>query len=244
MSDSGFAADWPAHPRVKTWQTTRAGGISTGPYASLNLALHVGDDPKAVAGNRDKLSSAIGLPSEPRWLDQVHGHRILDFDQDHHGAADGAVTSSSGTVLVVMTADCLPILLASKSGHRIGIAHGGWRGLASGVIDSTIGSFGGDPAEIQAWLGPAIGQDAFEVGDEVRDAFVQADPASASEFKANDRGRWQADLYGLARLALDRAGVTDIYGQASCTYENADQYFSHRRQAPCGRMTSLIWLDA
>lgn len=241
MSDAGFSADWPAPAGVETWQTTRIGGVSAGAYASMNLALHVGDDQEAVAENRARLRSTLALPSEPHWLDQIHGCRVLDLDRGESGQADGAVTSRPGQVLAVMTADCLPVLLASKDGHRIGVAHAGWRGLASGVLEAAIDTFGRQPKDILAWLGPAIGQEAFEVGEEVRAAFVAADPEARSAFSRNARGRWQANLHLLGMQALKRTGVGDIFGAAACTFHDAQRFFSHRREAPCGRMASLIW---
>jgi hypothetical protein len=241
MSDAGFAADWPAPAGVRTWQTTRHGGVSRNAYASLNLALHVGDETQAVATNRRQLRTTVGLPSEPSWLEQVHGHRVLDLDRGETGPADGAVTSRAGQVLAVMTADCLPVLLASKDGRRVGVAHAGWRGLASGVLQAAIDAFECEAAEILAWLGPAIGPSAFEVGGEVRENFVAIDPDSAVAFEPNDRGRWQADLHHLGRRALGNAGVMHIYGKSACTFNDARRFFSHRREAPCGRMASLIW---
>jgi len=243
MTDAGFAADWPAPAGVRTWQTTRPGGVSSGNYSSMNLAFHVGDHPEPVVTNRGLLRSSIGLPEEPCWLEQVHGRRILNLDQDEMAAADGAVTSKIGRVLVVMTADCLPVLLAANDGRQIGVAHAGWRGLVGGVVQAAVGAFGCEPTEILAWLGPAIGPDAFEVGAEVRDAFISTDAGSADWFARNARGRWQADLVGLARRALNQAGVTQIFGQPACTLSDPERYFSHRREAPCGRMASLIWRE-
>lgn len=239
----GYQADWPAPAGVRTWQTTRAGGVSSGPYSSLNIGLHVGDDTQAVAINRERLGSALDLPAEPVWLEQVHGCRILELDRGESGPADGAVTSSRGTVLAVMTADCLPVLLTTEAGDIVGIAHVGWRGLAAGVLQAAVAAMARDPSTVLAWLGPAISRDAFEVGDEVRRAFTDADPASADAFRANPRGRWQGDLYVLARRALNLAGVSAVFGEPSCTYGNASRYFSHRRETPCGRMVSLVWLE-
>jgi hypothetical protein len=244
MIDTGYAADWPAPAGVRTWQTTRVGGVSSGRYASLNLGLHVGDDPQAVALNRDRLGTSLGLPAEPVWLEQVHGHRVLDLDRGETGPADGAVTSKNGTVLSVMTADCLPVMLTTETGNTVGIAHAGWRGLAAGILETAVAAMTADASEILAWLGPAISRDAFEVGDEVQAAFASADPESADAFQRNARGRWQADLYALARRALNRAGVQAVYGEPACTFGNAARFFSHRREAPCGRMVSLIWLES
>jgi YfiH family protein len=242
-STLGHAADWPAPQRVRSWQTTRHGGVSQGAYSSLNLAAHVGDDPSAVATNRACLTEALDLPAEPVWLEQIHGSRVQNPDRGDAGPADAAVSFSAGTVLVVMTADCLPVLLTTTDGSRIGVAHAGWRGLAGGVLEASVRALDSNPAEIMAWLGPAISQPAFEVGDEVRAAFTALDPAAAAAFEPNARGRWQADLYALARAALARAGVGAIYGGGACTYGESERYFSHRREAPCGRMASLIWLE-
>ena len=243
LSQPGYVPDWPAPAGVRSWQSTRSGGVSRGDYSSFNLALHVGDSDLHVAENRQRLARALDLPAEPSWLEQVHGHRILDFDRGDSGAADGAVTSKPGVVLAIMTADCLPVLLASKNGQRIAVAHAGWRGLASGVIGNAVRALGGEPGDLVAWLGPAIAQPAFEVGDEVRAAFVDRDPALAAAFESNPRGRWQADLFALARSALERSGVHRVHGDVTCTYTEAETYFSHRRQAPCGRMATLIWRD-
>jgi YfiH family protein len=243
MTVPGFTADWPDPPGVRTWQTTRAGGSSSGRYASQNLGAHVGDDPACVTANRDRLRDEPGLPAEPLWLDQVHGDRILAPDRGETGAADGAVTSAIGRVLVVMTADCLPVLIASRTGEVVGVAHAGWRGLAGGVLEAAIAAMQVPPAGIQVWLGPAITQDAFEVGDDVRQAFTGIDPAAAECFARNESGRWQADLYALTRQRLRHAGVSEIFGSERCTYGDPERYFSHRREAPCGRMASLIWRE-
>jgi hypothetical protein len=239
----GFAADWPAPAGVRTWQTTRAGGVSRHGYATLNLGLHVGDRPEAVAENRARLAAALELPATPCWLEQVHGRRILRLDRGETGPADGAITAAPGAVLAVMTADCLPVLLAALDGGAVAVAHAGWRGLAAGVLAAAVAAFDCEPARLMAWLGPAIGQPAFEVGPEVRQAFVTEDPASCAAFAANARGRWQADLVWLARRQLERAGVGALFGNPVCTFDDATRYFSHRRQAPCGRMATLIWLE-
>ena len=236
----GFAPTWPAPPNVRAWVTERG---SAAPYGALNLALHVGDDASAVRVNRARLRAALALRSEPRWLTQVHGVRVLDLDRDDGSEADGAVTSRAGVVCVVMTADCLPVLLCDRSGTRVGVAHAGWRGLLNGVLPAAVAACG-YPKELVAWLGPAIGQAAYEVGPEVRDAFVASSPAVSRRFVRNERGRWQADLYGLARDALRSAGVESVHGGGFCTYTEAGRFFSHRREAPCGRMATLVWLDS
>lgn len=236
----GFAPDWPAPASVHAWVTERG---SSARYGALNLATHVSDDASLVAANRARLRASLPLPAEPRWLEQVHGTRVVDLDRPASGAADGAVTARVGTVCAVLTADCLPVLLCARDGRRVGAAHAGWRGLLDGVLPAAVAALGVAPSELLAWLGPAIGQSAYEVGAEVRDAFVARSPSAAARFVANARGRWQADLYGLARDALGAAGVTDVHGGGFCTFTEAERFFSHRREAPCGRMATLIWLD-
>jgi YfiH family protein len=240
----GFAPDWRTPPNVRAWVTERAGGTSRGLYSTLNLAGHVGDEVAAVAANRARLRATLGLPSEPEWLTQVHGRRVLDLDAgDARGEADGAVTGRPGVVCAVLTADCLPVLICSADGGRIGVAHAGWRGLAAGVLPAAVAAVGGDPGGVSAWLGPAISAAAYEVGDEVRAAFTTTDPAAAACFRRNPGGRWQADLYALARLSLAAAGVSQIGGGGFCTFGNPSRFFSHRREAPCGRMATLIWRE-
>jgi YfiH family protein len=242
---AGFRdADWLAPPGVRAIVTTRAGGASTEARASFNLAAHVGDDPAAVAENRRRLRTALALPDEPLWLRQVHGTAVAR----HAGAApqdpeaDAAVAFEPGRVLAVLTADCLPVVLASRDGRRLGIAHAGWRGLAGGVLEATVAELGVPGETLVAWLGPAIGPAAFEVGDEVRAAFVGADPAAATAFVANARGRWQADLHALARRRLGRLGVVDVAGGGECTYAQPDTWYSYRRDRDCGRMATVAWL--
>lgn len=235
----GFAPSWPAPPNVCAWVTERG---SPARYGSLNLATHVGDDAEAVRDSRRRLRAALRLPDEPRWLDQVHGTRVVDLDREEAGTADGAVTARPGVVCAVLTADCLPVLLCDREGARVGVAHAGWRGLLNGVLPAAVGAFSGPAANVVAWLGPAIGPSAYEVGADVRDAFLERSPAAERHFAANGRGRWQADLYGLARDALAAAGVESVHGGGFCTYTEAERFFSHRREAPCGRMATLIWL--
>jgi YfiH family protein len=210
----------------------------------LNLATHVGDDPERVASNRARLRAAVPLPTDPTWLEQVHGNRVLDLDAEALSAADGAVTGRAGVVCAVLTADCLPVLLCDRDGRRVGVAHAGWRGLLSGVLPATVAALRATPAETMAWLGPAIGAASYEVGADVRAAFVAREPSAAARFTANVRGRWQADLDGLARDSLARAGVHAVYGGGLCTFTAAGRFFSHRREAPCGRMATLIWRAA
>ncbi|HUQ51582.1 MAG TPA: peptidoglycan editing factor PgeF [Gammaproteobacteria bacterium] len=236
---SGFAPDWPAPPNVRAWVTERGGATR---YGTLNLALHVGDDASSVAANRRRLRMALELPAEPSWLEQVHGTRVLDLERDAVVPADAAVTSGSAKVCTVMTADCLPVLLCDRAGTRVGVAHAGWRGLLDGVLPAAVSAMRVPAAQLLAWLGPAISQTAYEVGAEVRDAFLARAPTAEKRFAANARGRWQADLYGLARDALTAAGVANVHGGGFCTFTQADRFFSHRREAPCGRMATLIWL--
>ena len=238
----GFAPDWPAPARARAWVTERAGGASMGSYAALNLATHVGDSPERVATNRARLRAGVQLPAEPVWLEQVHGATVLDLDQDAVAPADGAVTARAGVVCAVLTADCLPVVFASRDGSRVGVAHAGWRGLLSGVLPAAVRALRTPPDEIVAWLGPAIGAASYEVGEDVRDAYLARDASAAAAFTPNSRGRWQADLYALARMSLAKAGVGAVHGGGFCTYREADRFFSHRREAPCGRFATLVWL--
>lgn len=237
--------DWPAPPRVQALSTTRAGGVSVGPYQSLNLGDHVGDDPAAVDINRARLQGM--LPAEPLWLRQVHGTAVADGDAPGAGPveADAAVARRMGQVCAILTADCLPVLFCDRGGTVVAAAHAGWRGLLGGVLERTLAVMGVPPGAVLAWLGPAIGQAAFEVGDEVREAFVADDPGAISGFKAGPvPGKWRADLAGLARRRLARSGVSAVYGGAHCTYQDARRFFSYRRDGTTGRMGTFIWLTA
>jgi YfiH family protein len=238
--------DWPAPAAVRAVATTRSGGISQGPYASLNLGIHVGDNRGHVGSNRGRLTEAAGLPATPVWLNQVHGTRIADpAGVDEDITADGATTVRPGVVCVVLTADCLPVLICDRAGQRVAAVHAGWRGLAGGVVARAVASFtdnGIAAAELIAWLGPAIGQAAYEVGDEVKASFEMA--ADSAAFAPNDRGRWQCDLYALARHRLAALGVEAIYGGRFCTHAESTRFFSHRRDGTCGRQATLIWLES
>jgi hypothetical protein len=236
---SGFAPEWPAPPNVRAWVTERG---SAARYGHLNLATHVGDDAHAVAANRARLRVELELPAEPVWLTQVHGARVLDLDSEAVVPADGSVTARAGVVCAVLTADCLPVVLCDRGGSRVGVAHAGWRGLLAGVLPAAVRALGVSAGEVVAWLGPAIGPAAYEVGADVREPFVAQRAAAARSFAPNARGRWQADLYGLARDSLAAAGVRAIHGGELCTYTDAARFFSHRREAPCGRMATLVWL--
>ena len=239
--------DWPAAPRVRALSTVRTGGVSTGPYASLNLAGHVGDDPAAVAENRRRLRTAAYLPAEPLWLEQVHGIDVVTHDRGVVVArvpprADASVAFETGRVCAVLTADCLPVVFTDHAATRVAVSHAGWRGLAGGVLERTIAALGVPPGTLLAWLGPAIAQSAFEVGGEVRDAFVQRSAHCAVAFERNAEGRFQADLYALARVVLAESGVTEVYGGGRCTAREAGEFFSYRRDRATGRMATLAWL--
>jgi YfiH family protein len=235
---------WPAPANVRAVSTQRRGGVSLPPYESLNLGAHVEDAPAAVEANRRRLRTALDLPAEPAWLRQVHGTQVLDLDVRQDGApADAAVTRRAGNVCAILTADCLPVLLASDTGNCVAAAHAGWRGLAAGVLEATVQAMGSSPSHLIAWLGPAIGPRHFEIGPEVRDEFLRRDPGAAAAFTANERGRFMADLYLLARRRLMALGIARIFGGEACTYTEADRYFSHRRDGRTGRQASLIWLE-
>ena len=233
--------DWPAPARVKAIQTTRQGGVSAAPYGSLNLGGHVGDNPLAVERNRILLNKL--LPSEPVWLEQIHGTLVANADRAScQPQADACIARHRAAVCAVMTADCLPVLLCDAQGGVVGAAHAGWRGLCDGVIEATVLAMGVAPQSLMAWLGPAISQENFEVGDEVRAAFVTVQPQAASAFIAGQSGKWFADIYALARLRLNALGITQIYGGGRCTYRERGQFFSYRRDGVTGRMGTFIWL--
>ncbi|MGH8460219.1 MAG: peptidoglycan editing factor PgeF [Stenotrophobium sp.] len=236
--------DWPAPTRVCAAVTTRSGGVSCGPYSSFNLGDHVGDQAQHVAQNRERLQLALGLPQQPVWLRQVHGTQVLQLPVTQNTAeADAACTVQPGVACAILTADCLPVLFCNRAGSVAAAAHAGWRGLLAGVLENTVDAMAVPPAGIMAWLGPAIGPEAFEVGAEVREAFVQRDAEADSAFRATAvPGKFMADLYALARLRLDAAGVTQVYGGGLCTHADPARFYSYRRQPVSGRMASLIWL--
>jgi YfiH family protein len=247
MSSSLLDMEWELPPGVRAACTTRLGGVSRAPWDSFNLATHVGDDPGHVAANRARLRELLNLKAEPTWLNQVHGVEVADLDAGLPSApptADVAVTSRIGVPCVVMVADCLPVLLSTRDGSRIAAAHAGWRGLAAGVLEATVGALRVPGSHIRAWLGPAISQQHFEVGDEVREAFVDDNKGAAIHFERNSVGRWQADLVGLAIRQLSRLGVTDVSGGKWRTFGDRERFFSHRRDGKCGRIAALVWLDA
>lgn len=237
--------EWSLPRGVSAAFTTRLGGVSQPPWDSFNLGGHVGDDPSHVAHNRARLRELLGLRNEPAWLQQVHGTAVANADVPSADGppvvADASVATHPECPCVIMVADCLPVLFASRDGQRVGAAHAGWRGLAAGVLEKTVAALGAPSRELRAWLGPAILQANFEVGADVRDAFTGSDPGAADHFVPNARGRWQADLVGLARRRLQKLGVNDISGGEWCTVADARRFFSHRRDGRGGRMAALIW---
>jgi YfiH family protein len=233
--------DWPAPANVRALITTRTGGVSLPPYQSMNLGDHVGDDPAAVARNRSILRAR--LPAEPKWLKQVHSIRVAHADTSHGIAeADASIAHAPAAICAVLTADCLPVLLCDDAGTVVGAAHAGWRGLVAGVIEATADAMEKPPDRLMAYLGPAIGPRSFEVGSEVRQAFMDFDARAEQAFSSHGSGKWLADIYMLARQRLDRLGVSQVFGGGYCTVEDAGRFYSYRRDGVTGRMASLIWL--
>ncbi|AFJ46084.1 purine nucleoside phosphorylase YfiH [Shimwellia blattae] len=234
---------WPLPANVRACSSTRTGGVSEGAYRSMNLGAHCGDNPAHVEENRQRLYTAAGMPSRPVWLEQVHGKAVLQLDGGPYTSkrADASWTCKPATVCAVMTADCLPVLFCNSAGTEIAAAHAGWRGLCEGVLEETIACFADQPENIMAWLGPAIGPQAFEVGPEVREAFMAKDAAAGAAFRPAGL-KYYADIYQLARQRLARAGVTRIFGGEHCTWTESDTFFSYRRDKVTGRMASFIWL--
>lgn len=236
--------DWPAPVGVRAACSTRLGGISLGHYAALNLGRSSGDDPLAVAENRRRFAAHLALPGEPAWLQQVHGLRVVEAPlAEALPAADAAWTAQRDVVCVAQAADCLPVLFCARDASCVAAAHAGWRGLAGGVLEATVRALPVPASNLLAWLGPAIGPTAFEVGDEVRAAFVAHDPQAAAGFVAGAApGKWLADLYALARQRLASVGVTAVHGGGLCTHGDPARFFSFRRDGACGRMAAMIWL--
>jgi hypothetical protein len=232
--------DWPAPTDVRALITTRHGGVSRGAHASMNLGTRVNDDPDCVQRNRDLLRRY--LPGEPRWLAQVHGTHAVEADGVAFPVeADAAFTRNRGVVCAVMIADCLPVLLCDRDGSVVAAAHAGWRGLSAGVIESAVKATGIAPRRLLAYLGPAIGPEAFEVGQDVFDAFVSRERAAAQAFRPRTAGKWLCDLFALARQRLNALGIHAISGGGLCTYSDPARFFSHRRDKLTGRMAALIW---
>lgn len=244
-SEDWIVPDWPAPPNVRSLVTTRRGGVSRGAYASFNLGAHVGDDPAHVAENRCRL--AVSLPASPLWLNQKHGVHVIDADNAKTGdappEADAALARSTHKVCAVLTADCLPVLLCDQAGRVVAAAHAGWRGLLAGILAQTVAAMQRPPAELLAYFGPAIGPQAFEVGGEVRAAFVAIDAQADAAFKPLPSDKWLANIYLLAQQSLARLGVNAIYGGEFCTVCEEERFFSYRRDGTTGRMAALIWLD-
>ncbi|WP_414164552.1 purine nucleoside phosphorylase YfiH [Superficieibacter sp. BNK-5] len=234
---------WPAPEGVGACSSTRIGGVSLPPYDSLNLGAHCGDNPEHVEENRTRLFAAGGLPSKPVWLEQVHGTAVLPLTGGPYLSkrADASYSATPGTVCAVMTADCLPVLFCNRAGTEVAAAHAGWRGLCEGMLEETLACFNDKPENILAWLGPAIGPEAFEVGAEVREAFMAKAAEAVSAFRPAGE-KYFADIYLLARQRLASAGVTNIYGGDRCTFSEKQQFFSYRRDKTTGRMASFVWL--
>ena len=236
--------DWDAPARVRAFVTTRHGGVSEGEYASLNLGTNSGDNSRHVAENRRIVRQH--LPAMPRWMKQVHGSDVVKVDElgaNDVPIADAAVVCESGRVAAVLTADCMPLFLCDASGGKAAVAHAGWRGMAAGVIENAVGALGAAPADVIAWMGPTIGPTAFEVGPEVREAFLAGDSQADEAFATHAPGKYLADLYALARRRLARAGVTRVYGGGFCTYRETERFFSYRREKASGRMGAFIWME-
>ena len=239
-SSDWLLPDWPAPDRVRACVTTRSGGVSLPPYASFNLGEHVADDPAAVAENRRRLSAA--LHCQPAWLSQVHGIRVVEADPQRVHEADASWSATPNVACAILTADCLPVLFCDRAGSRVAAAHAGWRGLAGGMLEATLQALNVPAEELLVWLGPAIGPAAFEVGPEVREAFLAGHPKAAEAFRpSSNPGKYLADLYHLARIRLAACGVTAVYGGGLCTYSDP-RFYSYRRATQTGRFASLIWL--
>ncbi|HSX72185.1 MAG TPA: peptidoglycan editing factor PgeF [Pseudomonas sp.] len=239
-SSDWLQPDWPAPANVRTCVTTRAGGTSPAPFDSLNLGDHVEDDPVAVAANRQRLIDRLGC--QPAWLKQVHSPDVVEAEPVQVSVADASWSATPGVACAVLTADCLPALFCDRAGTRVAAAHAGWRGLAGGVLENTVAALGAAPDELLVWLGPAIGPDSFEVGPEVREAFLARHAEAESAFcTSRNPGKFMADICALARVRLAAIGVTAVYGGGLDTFTDP-RFFSYRRAARTGRFASLIWL--
>lgn len=235
---------WNVPDTIRMVITTRQNGFSKPPYESLNLSMHVGDDSAAVEKNRQYVYDTLQLPSEPFWLEQQHGNKVsVISDPSPITTADSAVALSSNKVCAVMVADCLPVFLCDKNAKGVAVAHCGWRGLATDVLQNTMTALNSAPKDIYAWLGPAIGTNAFQVGDDVRNAFINEDDAYALSFLPDNQGKWMADIYQIARIQLQRLGIERIEGGFYCTYYDKRQFYSYRRDAVTGRIAALAWID-
>lgn len=240
MTENWLQADWPAPDFIKAGTTLRQGGVSLAPYDSFNLASHVGDELDAVNKNRAQLC----LPNTPQWLEQIHSSdAILLPCNETTLKADAAYTFENNIVCAVMTADCLPVLITDKQGSCVAAIHAGWRGLCAGIIETTVKKLSIEPESVLIWLGPAIGPSVYEIGEEVYDAFIEADREAKKAFTATSEGHWLFDIYHLAKLRLNSIGVTAIYGGEHCTFSEREKFFSYRRDNVTGRMASMIWID-
>ena len=235
--------EWNAPPGVRALCTTRTGGASVGPYASLNLASHVNDDAEHVEQNRAILMQALNLDSQPEWLEQTHSTTVIDLDGQASRQGDAAFTTTPGKVAVVLTADCLPVLFCNRAGDQVAAAHAGWRGLLNGILEQTVNCMQSAPDQLLAWLGPAIGPARFEVGEEVREGFVQQHSHTVDYFTPTRPGHYLADLYAIARLRLSSLGLIDISGGDFCTYTDVTRFYSYRRDRETGRQASLIYIN-
>lgn len=233
--------EWQRPSQVHVVTTTRWGGASGGRYASLNLAAHVDDDVQSVSTNRRLLVEALGLSEAPAWLCQTHSSAVVKWGEDQR--ADACWTDCPGQVCVVQTADCLPVVLIGEAASVVAVAHAGWRGLAAGILESTVRALPIDRAGLWAWLGPAIGPQVYEVGEEVFCALTQVDAAASTCFVPHGHGRWLANLYALARRRLQQLGIKRCYGGHYCTYTQQELFFSHRRDGLTGRMATLVWME-
>jgi YfiH family protein len=248
LGDSYLPANWTDKPgNVYAVTTLRSGGASTGDYSEYNLATHVGDDPQSVITNREKLVKDLKLPAEPVWLDQVHSNKVIRTDENMASElplqADASVSNVSGSVCAVLTADCLPVFFCNQSGTEVAVAHAGWRGLHAGILSHTLEAMRSPADEILASLGPAIGPQSFEVGEEVFQAFVEKSEVNKNAFVATAKGHYLCDIYELARIELQSAGIDRISGGGFCTYRENHRFYSYRRQQNTGRMASLIWFQ-
>ena len=242
--DSYIYPAWPAPETVRAVSTTRLHGHSSPPYDSFNLAAHVDDNPDDVASNRQRLREQLELPDEPGWLNQVHGKDVLQLGDLITGAtADGSYSRTPGQVCAVLTADCLPVLICNQDGTEVAAVHAGWRGLAAGIVGVAVERFTSPADQLLVWLGPAIGPAKFEVGADVYQAFVNEMPEATQAFHPNETVHWHADIYSLARMQLERLGVSQVYGGEYCTFSDATHFYSYRRDGVTGRMATLIWLE-
>lgn len=240
---SWIPVDWNVPSWIKAGVTTRRGGKSVLPYNTLNLATHVGDDPESVLSNRKYLSELLKLPTEPRWLNQVHGNRIVCAERMDNNTADGIYTEKAGLVCTVMTADCVPVLLCNQAGTRVAAVHVGWKGFCENIIRNAVELYSDDLSGLSVWIGPHISKSHYEVGDDVWNSCLAVDRTLGNAFSKNTRGRWQADLEWIVRHTFKLHGVSNITSSTECTYAETDTFYSFRRDGQTGRMASMIWID-